>query len=314
MKQTPASDPFAARSFAPMLFRESEPFDSGDYIFELKLDGIRSLAYLDTEKTVLINKRGKDVTANYPELSSLHAGCRGKAVLDGEIVVFKDGKPDFFRLQRRSLLSDRLKIKLSAAAHPATFAAFDILYWQGETLTEKPLLERKRLLESAITENNRLVLSRYIEEKGVAFFDLAKRENLEGIVAKEKNSRYYPGARRDVWLKIKVYREEDLVICGYAPKENGSIKDLILADYVNGELRIRTKINTTKDQKIIREFAAAFPAPPVDSVYGEDIVWMRPYLVGTVRYMMKTKSGGLRQPVFKGINTDKVASDLLAAK
>ena len=144
MKQTPAPDPFAARSFAPMLFRESEPFDSGDYIFELKLDGIRSLAYLDIDKTVLINKRGKDVTANYPELSSLHAGCRGKAVLDGEIVIFKNGKPDFFALQRRSLLSDRLKIKLSAAAHPATFAAFDILYWQGETLTESGFLRARQ--------------------------------------------------------------------------------------------------------------------------------------------------------------------------
>ena len=131
MKQTPAPDPFAARSFAPMLFRESEPFDSGDYIFELKLDGIRSLAYLDIDKTVLINKRGKDITANYPELSSLHAGCRGKAA-DGEIVVFKGRETGLFSPQRRG--PERpLKIMLAAAAHPATFAAFDILYWQGET-------------------------------------------------------------------------------------------------------------------------------------------------------------------------------------
>ncbi|NLM31134.1 MAG: hypothetical protein GX204_00145 [Acholeplasmataceae bacterium] len=107
-----------------MLFRESEPFDSGDYIFELKLDGIRSLAYLDIDKTVLINKRGKDVTANYPELSSLHAGCRGKAVLDGEIVVFKDGKPDFFRFATAQSLKRPFKNQAVSGGSPGDFRGF----------------------------------------------------------------------------------------------------------------------------------------------------------------------------------------------
>lgn len=310
MEPRPTPDPFEARSFAPMLFYESEPFDSPDYIYELKMDGIRALAYLDTDKITIINKRGKDVTANYPELSSIHAGCRGRAVIDGEIVAFWNGKPDFFRLQRRSLLVDPFKIKLAAAAVPVTFVAFDILYRQGETLYDLPLMERKRMLAETITENNRLVLSRYIEDKGIGFFELAKKENLEGIVAKKKDSRYYPGTRRDVWLKIKVYQEEDLVICGYVPKENGNIKELIMGDYENGKLRIRLRINTMKNQKTIKKFASVFPGPPLASGHGEEVVWMNPYLVGTVRYMMKTETGGLRQPVFKGISTDKIAEDL----
>ena len=313
MKPAPEhNDPFLTRAFSPMLFHETEPFDSDDYIFELKMDGIRALAYLDNNQTVLINKRGKDVTQNYPELATMHRQSQKRAVIDGELVVFTKGKPDFFRLQRRSLLVDKLKIKLSSAGYPVTFVTFDLLYCDHETVTDKPLLERKKRLNQIIKENNQIVVSRYIETKGIDFFNLAKKENLEGVVAKEKNSRYYSGKRCDVWLKIKVYQEEDLVICGYIPKESGSIKDLILGEYdQNGRLSEKVKINTTKNQKVILDFAATFPAEPLFLTSDDNAVWMKPYLVGTVSYMMKTTSGGLRQPVFKGVSTDKVASDLL---
>lgn len=312
MKQMPApDDPFARRSFSPMLFKETEPFNSEDYIFELKLDGIRCFAYLDKNETTLINKRGKNITPNYPELSALHEQCKNKAIIDGELVCFTEGKPDFYPLQRRSLMTDKLKIKLTATRHPGTFVAFDILYGNGNSLIDQPLIKRKKILSEYIKENNKIAVTKYIETNGTAFFKLAKKQNLEGVVAKEKKSRYYPGKRSGVWLKIKVYREEDLIISGYLAKENGSIDLILTAFNQNGKLIPIININTKKDKTLIRDFAKKYPAEPLFADGSKSIIWIKPYLVGTVKYMMKTPSGNFRQPVFKGVRTDKFATDLI---
>lgn len=137
------SDLFNDKNISPMLLYQVEPFDDEDYIYELKFDGIRCLAYLDADNTTLRNKRNKDVTDIYPELSEIHKCAKKRCILDGELVIFKDGKPDFYSLQARSLKSDPFKIKLAAKKLPVQFVAYDMLYIDGERITDKPLIERK---------------------------------------------------------------------------------------------------------------------------------------------------------------------------
>ena len=298
------------QELSPMLFYESDVFDSQDYIYELKFDGIRCLAYLEENKTTLINKRQKELSSTYPELSKIHKQVNKPCIVDGEIVIMNNGKPDFYQLQKRSLMANSLKIKLQAAKLPVIFVAFDILYLDDKLTIDLPLLERKQLLQSNLIENPRIVISRYIDGHGSDFFELTKKQQLEGIVAKEKTSKYYPGKRSRVWLKIKVYQEDHLIICGYLPKENG-IKELILGSYDdNNNIYKVASVVTSKDQQVIINFANQHPSTSIFDLDNNDIIWMEPYLVGRVRYMMKTKSGGLRQPVFVGVCSDKTAEDL----
>jgi ATP-dependent DNA ligase len=178
-------------------------------------------------------------------------------------------------------------------------------------------MERKKLIEKTVIENEAISISRYIEEKGIAFFELAKQNELEGIVAKEKTSKYYIGKRSKVWQKIKVLKEDDVIICGYVTEaESGNIKDLILGVYdEDHNLCFRGTIYmglSSKDEKTVLDYAKKHPSKPLfDTVSSRSIVWIKPELVGVVKYMMRTKSGGMRQPIFKGLRDDKKATDCI---
>ena len=115
-----------------------------NYIFELKFMALDVCAYLDKGETTLKNKRQKTLNDSFPELSNLHKDIKEKCILDGEIVVMKNGKPDFYALQGRSLLSDPFKIKYQVIKNPAVFVAYDILYYKDKDITTLPLLEEKR--------------------------------------------------------------------------------------------------------------------------------------------------------------------------
>ena len=302
-------DLFDEKNISPMLLNEvKEPFDDEDYIYELKLDGIRCVAYLEPKSVTLQDKRFKDLTPIYPELSGICRCVKKRVILDGELVVLTDGKPNFYALQKRSLMTDTFKISLSAKKNPVQFVAYDILYYNGKDLTGKPLIERKAILSKEVTEGYNLSISRWIENSGIAFFELAKKENLEGIVAKKKDGLYHIGRRTSEWIKIKVMQDEDLLVLGFKP-ENDGIKYLILG-YCdgNGELKCRGKVSlgvSKAEQKIITEFAKdnAVNTPWFDKY--KNVVWLKPKLVGTVNYMQQTQSGSMRQPVWKGLREDK---------
>lgn len=304
------SDLFEDKNISPMLLHEvKEPFDNMDYIHELKLDGIRCIAYIEPKSVSLQNKRYKELTPIYPELSDICKCVKKRVILDGELVVLTGGKPDFYALQRRSLMTDNFKISLAAKRNPVQFVAYDILYFDGKDLTEKPLMERKAILAKAVTEGHNLSISRYIEEHGIAFFNLAKKENLEGIVSKKKDGLYHIGKRTHDWAKVKVMQDEDLLICGYQPDEDGNVKDLVLGYYDNnGGLKCRGKVylGVSKEERaIIAEFAKknTVKRPWFDKY--KNVVWLVPKLVGTAHFMHETESGGMRQPVWKGLRDDK---------
>ncbi len=304
------ADLFEEKNISPMLLHEvNEPFDDEDYIYELKLDGIRCVAYIEPKSVTLQNKRFKDLTTIYPELSDVCKCVKKRVILDGEIVVLTDGKPDFYALQKRSLMGDKFRISLAAKKNPVQFVAYDIIYSNGKGLTDKPLLERKEILAKSVVEGFNLSISRYVSTTGVAFFELAKKENLEGVVAKKKGGLYHIGKRTHDWIKIKVMQDEDLLVLGYQPDENGKVKDLILGYYDDkGELKCRGKVYlgvSKEEQRIIGEFAKknTVKRPWFDKY--KNVVWLKPRLVGTAHFMHETQSGGMRQPVWKGLRDDK---------
>lgn len=303
------ADLFHDKNISPMLLNEvKEPFDDKDYIYELKLDGIRCIAYLGKE-VVLQNKRFKDVSVIYPELLDMSKCVKKNTVLDGELVVLMDGKPDFYALQKRSLMGDRFRIQLAAKKNPVQFAAYDILYYDGKDLTDKPLMERKAILQEKVSEGNGLSISRYIEEQGIAFFNLAKEQDLEGIVAKKKDGLYHIGKRTSDWVKIKVMQDEDLLILGYQPDEDGIPKDLILGYYdEKGKLQCRGKVYlgiSKEERAIILNFAKKNTVKSPWFEKYKNAIWLKPELVGTVHFMHETENGGMRQSVWKGLRNDK---------
>lgn len=294
-----------------LLESEKLPFNDKDYIYELKLDGIRCVAYLDSDKTILRNKRNKDITSVYPELNNIHKQAKEKCIIDGELVVIsKNGTPDFFALQKRSLLTDKFRIEIESEKTKVHFVAYDILFLKDKELINKPLLERKELLKKTIKENEFLSISRYIEEKGIELFNQTKKLNLEGIVAKKKDSVYELGKRSKNWIKIKNLLDEDFIVCGIKLDDTGKIKDLILGDFdKQGNLQYRGKVNATiskEEKNLLLDFASKnkIKKPLFEQLKDKDIIWINPNLICTVQYMMLTKDGGMRQPVLKGLRFD----------
>lgn len=243
-----------------------------------------------------------------PELSEIHTQVKCRCILDGELAVIHDGKPDFFLIQRRSMMSNPVKIRLEAQRHPACFTAFDILYYEDHPVTDLPLTERKKLLESVIKEESpRFAVSRWIEGQGVAFYDLTKTQNLEGIVAKRKDSRYYCDKCTKEWIKCKFLKDSDYVVCGYIPKEN-HMTSLVLGQYREGQLVYKGHVTLGVGGEAFQKISnlPKLQEPPMDvPEENENAIWVQPQLVCTVKYMMKTESGSLRQPVFKGLREDK---------
>ena len=159
-------------------------------------------------------------------------------------------------------------------------------------------------------EGNNLTISRYIESNGVAFFELTKSQELEGIVAKHKDGLYHIGKRTRDWLKIKVMQDEDLLILGYQPDEDGDVKDLILGYYdEDGKLQCRGKVylGISKEERgIIAQFAKTNTVKKPWFLKYKNAVWLKPQLVGTAHFMHETARGGMRQPVWKGLRFDKI--------
>lgn len=303
------TDIWETKSIKPMLIgTEGQPFDSEEYIYELKLDGERCIAYLDIDKTILKNKRSMLMLPKVPELAEIHKNVNVRCILDGELAVIKDGKPDFFEIQKRSMMSNPVKIDMAAKKYPACFTAFDILYFEDRQVTDLPLTERKELLQKAvISENARFAVSRFIEKNGIQFYNLAEQRELEGIVAKRKDSKYYFDRRTKDWIKIKYLQDDDFVVLGYVPKEN-SMNSIILGQYRNGRLVYKGHVTLGVGGEPFRRIKALDKTScPFSEIPkgNENAVWVKPELVCTVKYMMKTESGGMRQPVFKGLREDK---------
>lgn len=303
-------DIFETKGIKPMLIAEQvDPYDDSDSIFELKVDGIRAIAYCDSNSVDFRNKRDFKLLPRFPELEPIYKNCKCKCILDGELNVLTNGKPDFYEVQKRSLLTDPFKIDLYSSQHPANFVVYDIIYYEDKLITDVPLVERKKILADVVFENNLISISRYIENNGKILFNLAKQQGLEGVVGKKKDSLYWFGKRSRDWKKIKVMADYDAIAIAYIPKPN-NMTSLVLAKYdSNGNLVITNHVTLGVSLSKLRQYGMKVAKCPLVSVPKEyeNAVWIEP-LVCTVEYMPSEKQG-LRQAVFKGVRDDKLSEE-----
>lgn len=291
----------------PMLLKSvSKPFDDANYIFELKLDGIRCIVFC-TDKTILQSRNLKNLSKTYPELNLLHKQCKKNCILDGEIIYAdENGFPNFGFLQKRNLLVEKANIEKQAQNYPVSLVAFDILALDNKKLMDLTLMERKEILKNNIKENEFLSVARHIDNNGIDFFNKIKEMSLEGIVAKRKDSTYIIGKRSSNWLKIKNILSEDYIICGYLPDKTGEVKSLILARKENGELifdgEIYVPSNETKE--FVFNYAKKHKNKTIFENLKSNIVWIKPNLICRVDFAERTQNGERRQPIFRGIRTD----------
>lgn len=306
---------FEDKSFRPMLIaKEEPPFDNPDYLYEIKLDGVRCLAYLDETETFLQNKRGVKLHPRFPECKKLHKQVKKRCILDGELYVFHNGVNDFFEVQRRTLTSDPFKISRLSKQKPATFTAFDILWLEDEDITNLPLIKRKALLQKNVKENSFINVSRTIAEHGIALYNLTEEQGFEGIVAKRNQSIYVPDKRTKDWIKCKHMLDDDFVVVGYIVKSQGIIS-LILGQYHEKKLLYKGHVTMGASLPYLRAHTSKTSHVPFQPLPkgNEEAIWITPHLVGTVKFMEYMETGGLRQPVFKGFREDKQPNECKVA-
>lgn len=281
---------------------EREPFDSPEHLFEIKWDGIRALAFVEEGGYRLLSRNENDLAPRYPELEVLRALAPG-AILDGEIVVLVDGRPDFHAVLRREQARGRLKVRGLARAAAALYVVFDLPYLGGRSLCDRPLEERRaRLAELVLGASDpRLVFSDGVVGEGRAFFEKMRELELEGMLAKERASPYLPGRRSAAWTKIKTVRTMPCAILGYVPDGADELKSLIVGAEEDGELvcvgRVGSGLSRALRVRLLALFRARARPTPIVACDDPEGAWIEPGLYCTVSFLERTENG-LRAPVF----------------
>lgn len=290
-----------------------EPPAGDGWLHEIKLDGYRVLARLENQKTTLYTRRGNDWTGTFAPIAEAVSELPAATLwLDGEVVVMRpDGTSSFQDLQ--NVLSLGRTAELS-------YFIFDLMYLDGQDLRDVPLIDRKKILDGLLHSEEKpkapLFYSDHVIGKGRAFFDNACNFRLEGIISKAADS-IYASARAKTWLKIKCGLRQEFVIGGYTGPGGSrtGFGALLLGVYdTEGRLRFKGRVGTGFNQKMLEEISARLKKleikePPfVDPPSGagaKGVNWVKPEMVGEVRFSEWTKEGVLRQPSFLGLREDK---------
>lgn len=287
---------------APMLATPGQPFDSAEYLFEIKWDGTRGLTFVEDGTYRMVNRRRIDFTERYPEFGFL-AELPPGTVLDGEVVVLNHGKPDFDRLMAREQLRSPMRIKSSARAMPATYIVFDLLYEGYAPAMARPLVERREHLRALVESlgEKHFIMSEGVVGDGVAFFDEAVKLDLEGVVAKRLSSQYLPGKRTPAWVKIKRSERVFCAIIGFIPARNDDFRSLVIAAEGTDGLRSVGKVGSGIDARLRAQLnKLLWPRVCERPIVAcrERARWVAPGLYCWVTCMERTKGGELRAPVF----------------
>jgi bifunctional non-homologous end joining protein LigD len=298
-----------------------EPFNDKDWVFEVKWDGVRSMFFLHKTKAIfeIKSRSDKTITHRYPELiEPLNSAikCQESIILDGEIVVLdKGGMPSFQSHQRRMNVDYKADIGKLSREIPATYYIFDILYLDGKNLQNLDFIQRRGILSKVINKNNKVQISEFFEERGKEIFDNVKTMNLEGIVAKNKSSRYMQSTRSGDWLKIKTIKTQDCAVIGYTKGEGNRenyFGSLLLAVYYGNKLRFVGHTGSGFDFAQLNEVynklqQMKIEICPVDYIpyTNRAPVWIEPKLVAEVKFSDWTQEKIMRVPIFLGFREDK---------
>lgn len=314
--------PFST-TISPMLATlVDKPHDKPGWIYEIKWDGYRALAFHNEGITELKSRNDKSFNKKFYPVYEAVSAWNINVIVDGEIVVLNEhGHADFGALQNWR----------SEADGDLIYYIFDILWLDGKNLMPLPLHERRAILKQVIPQEGIIRLSETFETTGSEFLPLAKQLGLEGIIAKQIDSSYRPGERTTDWLKIKANKRQEVVIGGYTLNKGSSkpFSSLLVGVYTNGKLVYTGKIGTGFNDKMQKEMLAQFkplviPKSPFDIV--PDInkpsrfrpnppeavaVWLQPKLVCEVSFNEMTSDGVMRHPSFEGMRVDKSAGEVV---
>ncbi|HLZ41329.1 MAG TPA: non-homologous end-joining DNA ligase [Candidatus Sulfotelmatobacter sp.] len=319
----------------PMLAESiSEPFDNADWLFEIKWDGYRAVAFIENGQVRLVSRNQNELTARYPELKDMAKVLKAKnAILDGEVVALDEqGKASFSLMQQRTGFRPGGKRAAARADVTVLYYAFDLIYLDGEDWRRVPLERRKAKLASAIKSGDSLRYSDHYKERGKALYEIARSKGLEGIVAKRAAS-CYEERRSGDWLKIKIRHRQECVIGGFTQPEGSRAHfgSLVLGLYDQQQRLIHVgQAGSGFNQKSLAEMWTLLKKLETTKTpfYGEvealrKVTWVKPELVAEIEYAewtggANTGSGPkLRAPVFLGLRDDKgpkecVLSELIA--
>jgi bifunctional non-homologous end joining protein LigD len=307
----------------PMLATSvDDPFDGKDWLFEIKWDGYRAVAFVENGKTRLVSRNQNELTARYPELKDLAKSVKAKtAILDGEVVALDEqGRPSFSLMQQRTGFRPGGKRAVARADVPVLYYAFDLLYLDGKDYRRVPLEQRKNKLASILTLGDHVRYSDHYEEQGKALLEIAREKGLEGILAKKRDSVYQEQRSRE-WLKIKIRHTLEAVIGGYTPPEGSRAHfgSIVLGLYdQQGRLIHVGQAGSGFNQKSLAEIWKLLQKLETkqNPFYGEvdalrKTYWVKPQLVAEIEYSEWTEGTTygtgpkLRAPVFLGLRDDK---------
>jgi bifunctional non-homologous end joining protein LigD len=300
----------------------AEPVSGTEWLYEMKWDGYRAVAYLNGQQVDLRSRNNKSFNEKFYPLFAAMKEWNINAVVDGEIVVVNEkGIPDF---------SDLQQWRSEADGH-LVYYAFDLLWYEGVSLMHLPLHERRAVLKSIMPDIPSVRISEVMQEIGKDAFDLAAELHLEGVMAKRKDSVYTTAARTKDWLKIKTEKHQELVIGGYTKNEgsNKLFSALLLGIMEKGVFHFVSPVGTGFNRKMQEDIIRILkphvvkknpfaeepeynkpsrfrPNPPKATV-----TWVKPAVVAEIAYREMTKSGAIRQPSFRGLRPDKKPADVV---
>lgn len=311
----------------PMKARSMEEAPPGDWIYEVKLDGFRALAYKEGHAVCLLSRTNNELTDKFPEVAEAMRkfGAR-RAIVDGEIVALDEkGRSSFQLLQAYELGQER---------PPICFYVFDLLELQGKSLRHKTLEQRKEALRPLLPKGNDIIRwSPSLEGDVDRLLAMTRKHGFEGLIGKRVNSQYEAGKRSGAWIKLKVVAQQEFVIGGYTPP-NGSRQHfgaLLVGVHEKGKLRYAGKVGTGFDTALLKSLHQQFKklerktCPFADlpeertGRYGQGITasvmkrchWLKPELVAELKFAEWTRDHRLRQPVFLGLREDKPAKKVV---
>lgn len=299
------------KDYRPMLATLiDKPFDDKDWVFETKWDGFRMIADIKPNKVTLYSRNGTNVTARYPTIVKALKKIKLRAVIDGELVALDTKGRSRFQLLQNAL---NTKTRLE-------YCVFDLLFLDGKDLRKKTLLERKAELKKIMPKTSLLRFSEHRAKNGTRFFKEAKKANLEGIMAKRAAGLYYSGKRTREWLKIKAVHEQEVVIVGFTePRRSRKyFGALVLAVRDGKRWKYIGRAGTGFDAAALKSIHAKLvplvidKKPVAEKVPDEaQTTWVRPHMVGEVKFTEWTSCGEMRHPAFLGLRDDKPASQVV---
>jgi bifunctional non-homologous end joining protein LigD len=309
----------------PMLAHPgSLPRRDDGWVYEIKWDGVRAIAYSTPGELRLESRNLKEITGSYPELARLNRALSSHAaILDGEIVAFDEhGRPSFAALQRRMHVGSPTQAKRLAKDSPVTYMIFDLLWLDGHSLMGLRYEERHELLDALALSGESWQTPGHLEGRGRDVLKATAEQKLEGIVAKRLDAPYEPGARGSAWIKIKNVGRQELVIGGWLPGEGRRerrIGALLVGVYdPDGVFRYAGRVGTGfNDSELERLSKLLKPLKRDDSPFiaGErpprGAVYVEPELVAEIEFTAWTAAGVLRHPSYKGLREDKDAREVV---